>query len=212
MFSGMQHPSQKRVCCCLDCKEHCGGKHCEKGPGGANDCCASHIVKNNIICEKDANGTHLAPCVLPTTPPFPPPSPSPNPPPGAIFDNFSIKNDSLWNFANNSRSTQGTGDSFYLFNHSTANANLTNNEGRGLVMLMSSIPCKWNASECQGAAMASAHLSSTAYHGYGDYTLRMRAPHSTGHNPTVCDSGTLTFTLTLTVTLTVTLTLNLPPP
>ena len=25
--------------------------------------------------------------------------------------------------------------------------------------------------------------------GYGDYTLRMRAPHETGSNPTVCDSG-----------------------
>ena len=35
----------------------------------------------------------------------------------------------------------------------------------------------------------SAHLSTNQLHSYGDYTVRMRAPHSTGANPTVCDSG-----------------------
>jgi beta-glucanase (GH16 family) len=86
------------------------------------------------------------------------------------------------------RSTEGSGDSFYLFNHSTANATLSNG-ARGLMMSMSNIPCKWNASDCQGAAMASAHVSSTVKRGYGDFEVKMRAPHSTGANPTVCDSG-----------------------
>ena len=39
-------------------------------------------------------------------------------------------------------------------------------------MLMSSVPCKYNTSECMGATMATAHLSSTVLHGYGDYTSR----------------------------------------
>jgi hypothetical protein len=106
-----------------------------------------------------------------------------------MYDDFKTKNETLWSFANNSRSTQGTGDTFYLANHSTANANLSKGEGYGLLMNMSDIPCKWNAAECQGAAMATAHLSSKQQHMYGDFELRMRAPHATGKNPTICDSG-----------------------
>ena len=56
-------------------------------------------------------------------------------------------------------------------------------------MNMSNIPCKWNATECMGAAMASAHVSSTVARAYGDFELKMRAPHGTGSNPTICDGG-----------------------
>ena len=102
-----------------------------------------------------------------------------------MYDDFRTKNTSLWSYANNSKSTQGTGCSYYLDNHSMADATLSNGAGFGLVMNMSNMPCHWNSSECDGCAMASAHLSSKQAHSFGDFELRMRAPHNTGKNPTI---------------------------
>ena len=203
IYDGIQHPSQKQVCCCLACASYCGGTHCDKGPGGDTHCCASKISKSHNVCTNATvnASAHLAPCLLPTIPsppppvPTPPPKPSPTPSPtppgssGAVYDDFRTKNTSLWNFANYSLSTQGNGLTFYIANHSIANANLSNGEGRGLVMNMSNIPCQFGPQLCMGAAMATAHLSTTSAHSYGDFELRMRAPHSTGPNPTICDSG-----------------------
>ena len=203
IYDGEEHPSIKEVCCCLSCKQYCGATDCEKGAGGRDHCCASAIKEHAHTC----SNTSFAPCLLPPTPPSPPPTPAtptpapptspPTPaPPGpappsslGFFDDFSTKNTSRWNYANYSRSTQGGGDTFYIGNHSTADANLTNGEGRGLRMDMSDIPCKYNTALCMGAAMATAHLSTTVAHTYGDFELRMRAPHATGSNPTICDSG-----------------------
>jgi len=106
-----------------------------------------------------------------------PPPPLP-PPAGLLYDSFTTYNDSLWAYSDMEMGTTDGCKVWYLKNHSTVGANLSLSEGPGLRMLMSSTPCRQDPeASCGGAKMASDHVGSTSSFGFGDYELRMRAPH-----------------------------------
>jgi hypothetical protein len=78
---------------------------------------------------------------------------------------------------------------WYLKNHSLVGQDLTLGEGLGLRMLMSATPCKQNPASCHGAKMAADHATSIAATHFGDYELRMRAPHALNGTGGTCDKG-----------------------
>jgi hypothetical protein len=104
-----------------------------------------------------------------------------------IDEQFTSTDTSTWKYANGSYVDQFA-PCYYMLNHTSTNTKLSDGSV-GLQMLMSDVPCKFVASECHGAAMASAHLSTTRLHGYGDYEARLRAPHNYPGDGSKCDDG-----------------------
>eukprot|EP00911_Craspedida_sp_UC1_P001777 UC1_evm2s1355 len=179
-YHGKEHKPGDGVCCCLDCGSYCGGtksSHCDDGPGGGNDCCASHITLANNTCSSN----HPAPCMLPSAPapPLPPSPPSPLPPAsGAYMDEFITRNTSLWYWSNGELGTVGSGLVWYLQNHSAVGTNLSLGEGVGMRVVCNNEPCAADpAAFCHGATMASDHVETPYNLGNGDFTLRFRAPY-----------------------------------
>jgi hypothetical protein len=113
-------------------------------------------------------------------PTAPTPVPPPTPPAATVYDDFSTYNSKLWDYADKSLGTTDGCKVWYLKNHSLIDTKLSLNEGKGLKMLMSSVPCKRNPAACRGAKMTADHLTLKQKLLYGDYELRMRAPYRVG--------------------------------
>jgi hypothetical protein len=127
-------------------------------------------------------------------PKAPTPVPPPTPAAAPVFDNFSTYNSKLWEYADESLGTTDGCKVWYLKNHSLVDTTLSLNEGTGLKMLMSSVPCKSNPAACGGAKMAADHLTLKHYLLYGDYELRMRAPYTVGSGKDVSNGTYAYFT------------------
>ena len=106
-----------------------------------------------------------------------------------VYDDFTTYNSSVWSYDDGSMGTTDKCKVWYLKNHSRVGADLSLGEGKGLMMLMSSTPCKQDPKYCHGAKMAADHVSSIANHLYGDYELRMRAPYAVNSTGGTCDKG-----------------------
>jgi len=109
-----------------------------------------------------------------------------------IYDDFSSYNTTMWSYADHSMGTTDGSKTWYLKNHSHVNTSLTNKDNsqpRGLVMVMSSDPCKSDLAACDGAKMCADHLTLNTPQLYGDYELRMRAPYTVDGNGKTCSDG-----------------------
>ncbi len=106
-----------------------------------------------------------------------------------ITEAFIAPNTTLWTIADGQYVSQFA-PVYYLANHSRFGVALSQQEGEGLQLLISPEPCAYNPPAlCQGAAMASGHLSTTRLHGFGDYIARLRAPHNFPGNGSKCSDG-----------------------
>eukprot|EP00039_Didymoeca_costata_P024202 m.9603 g.9603 ORF g.9603 m.9603 type:complete len:247 (+) comp4097_c0_seq1:78-818(+) len=90
-----------------------------------------------------------------------------------VYDNFQIRNTSIWSYADHKLSHVEDGLTYYLSTQGEVGADLSNGQ-TGLRITIE--PCK-NATLCHGALMVSEHVESLHDAVYGDYELMFRAPY-----------------------------------